>query len=252
MLITCLKYRHVNFTNMLRSVKNLNVRHAACASWKKNVPNPVQYRNRKPRLARIDFPRMDVESRRLGSSARLKKSTTDYRERKLAQIPTACRGYGITQNARRCEREFCEAPGRPLNDVRSARRVRITVTASPNGKEARVVSVAFLDQDVEGPLATWNDRKTGRPVTEDFPANQVFECVFRCPDIFTKGFSVERGHAFVPKTVGSDFVPGCGDVPHNLRTVLRDPAQHEECAARAVSIESGEQGVDAAPEPART
>jgi hypothetical protein len=38
-LITCLKYRPVNYTNTPRNVKKPSAKPAACANWKKNVPN---------------------------------------------------------------------------------------------------------------------------------------------------------------------------------------------------------------------
>ena len=139
------------------------------------VPKPIQCGNGKSGLAGIDFPGMDVEGRRLTALARFTKCATDYCQWKLAKIPTASGRYGEVENARRRKRKFRDAPADPLNDVRDSRRIGITVSAPANRKEARVVSVSFLDQNIEGPLPTRDDRKTWGAVANNLRADQILQ-----------------------------------------------------------------------------
>ena len=68
-----------------------------------------------------------------------------------------------------------EAPMRPLNEVRDARRIRITVSRSANGEEAGVVCVSLLQKDIECPFPSWDDRKTRGAVADNLCADRVLQ-----------------------------------------------------------------------------
>jgi hypothetical protein len=48
----------------------------------------------------------------------------------------------------------------------------------------------------------------------------------------------------------ANLMTGGGDREHDIRPVLCEPPKNEERAARSVPFETGQQGVDAAPDPA--
>ncbi len=106
--------------------------------------------------------------------------------------------------------------------------------------------MAFLDQHIECPFPTRNNRKTGRPVTDYFCADDVFEGLLGRTHVFTEGFMVKRSHAFVPEAMGRDFMTRRSNSEHDFGTVFCYPPKDEESAPRVVLVQEAEQRVDAA------
>src|SRR4051794_13638445 len=104
--------------------------------------------------------------------------------------------------------------------MRNTRRVRITVTAPANREQAGVVPVTFLQQYIECPLPSGNDRKTRSTIPDDLRANQVFERLLGGAHVLAKSSVVERGYALMRKTVGGDLMSGRGDSDDHFRPVL--------------------------------
>ena len=135
----------------------------------------VQLRDRQARLPRIDFPGMDVERCRLTAFAGFAKCATYHRQRELAKVPSSRRRHRVAEDFRRRQRKLRELTPRPLNDVRSSLRRRIAVATAPNRKETGVVAVTSLDQGIERPFPSRNDRKAWCAIAKYARSRDVFQ-----------------------------------------------------------------------------
>src|SRR6266446_3345506 len=147
---------------------------------------------------------MDVERCRLAAVGRFLKCAVDHSVRKLAEVATAGRRHGISKNAGCRQRKFGEATMLSLDDVGHTSRGWISISASANRKEARVIAVAFIDQNIKGPLTSWNDREVRRAIADNRRPDQIFERRFGRTDILAKGSPIERRNALVPEAVRTD------------------------------------------------
>src|ERR1051326_1946394 len=102
------------------------------------------------------------------------------------------------------------------------------VSAASNGKQARIVAVAFFEQDVERPLAAADDREAWRSVADDGNAGLVLEDRLGCPNRFTELNRSELRDSLGSPSMRCDLVARCDEVSNELRFAFRDPSEREE------------------------
>ncbi len=113
---------------------------------------------------------MEVQGRRDVSAFVVHEGGPNEPVREQTEIGATAGGQVVTRHAQRRGRHLQEAARIQLQPVRIPLAPRIAVAAPPDGKETRVVAVAFLDQDLQGPLEPGDDREAGRPESRDgFP-----------------------------------------------------------------------------------
>src|SRR4030088_1929531 len=99
---------------------------------------------------------MDVKGCGLTPIRRFAKRATNYGIGKLSEIATTGGGQLIRKNPRRRQRKLSENPAVTPDEMRHPTRARISVPAPTDREEARVIAITFLDQNIEGPLASRN------------------------------------------------------------------------------------------------
>src|SRR5207247_10449154 len=104
-------------------------------------------------------------------------------------------------------------------------------------KQARVVPVAFLDQDVERPLPAGDDGETRGAKPEHGRASQAFEHALSPPYRIAKRRRRLRRDAGMIPAVGRHFMPRPTDLAHEVRVSLRHPAEDEKGPPRPVARE---------------
>jgi len=112
-----------------------------------------------------------------------------------------------------------------------------------NGKNARVVAIAFLDEDIEGPEAGLDDRVAGRAVPDHRCANEVFDRSLCVPDVLPKLLRRQHEHELMVITMRCHFVARGRDLTHERRKALSDPAENEERRAHARAREKLQQPI---------
>src|SRR4051812_26404343 len=95
-----------------------------------------------------------------------------------------------------------------LEEVRIALAVQVTVADPSNGKQTRVVEVAFFDECFEGPFASAQNREAGRSIPEHGRPDDVFENALRITDGFAKLLSSQFRDALVTVAMRRDLMPG--------------------------------------------
>ena len=135
-------------------------------------------------------------------------------------------------------------PAGPMNEMRNRWRLRISVAGAVNGEEARVVTKALFDENVECPLGARRDREVRRAKAPHGRTGMLLENRLRDAHVFAKLLRRERVHAAMPMPVRRDLVSGIDDAPHQERMALGDPSEREKGRARVMSREQLEQDAD--------
>src|SRR5262245_36018269 len=91
------------------------------------------------------------------------------------EIATATDGKVHAGDAYRRRRQLDKGTGRASKDVGVALGIGNAVSVVVNREDARIVLVAFFNEDVERPQARGHDRKAWRAKTGDGAADGVFE-----------------------------------------------------------------------------
>src|SRR5688500_2715209 len=104
---------------------------------------------------------MHVEHRRLAAAAMLKKGAPGQRQREVPQVSAAGSRNPQRPEPDGSKRQLEQGARGTLDQVRARRRGGITVVGAANRKEAGVIAVALLHQDIEGPLASRPNREAG-------------------------------------------------------------------------------------------
>src|SRR5262245_56113035 len=204
---------------------------------------------RHARLARIEFPRMEVEDRR-PSFELVHPLDQPARDRigHEPEIAAAAGGPVALEEARRADWHLEQVLALTM---REARRIRNAVVVVLDGVDARAVPIARLRDAVVGPTVRAVDREARRPIAEHLRAGDVLQDALREHDVSEERVAVELVRLLVGVAVARDLVAGCGDAPHEPRKALSDPAQREERRARVGVGEELQDEVDIALYPAR-
>src|SRR5882672_8149164 len=142
-------------------------------------------RHRRPRLAWIELPRMQVEHHGLlFPGVHALHAPTHERERREPEEAAAANGKIHAENPRRADGELDEA-GRSVspNLVREPWSVRIAVPVVEDRVLARVVPETLLEQDLMRPRLRAADREVGRAVPDDRVADEILEGRFGPADV---------------------------------------------------------------------
>src|SRR5207237_3935572 len=102
-----------------------------------------------------------------------------------------------------------------------------SVSIAVHGEEARVVAIAFLPQDLQGPFAATHYGEVRRTITDDSPARYVLESALRATNGFTELVSIQGSNALVVRAVRRNLVTGLRDLLHQLRSAFRYPTENE-------------------------
>src|SRR5436189_3612032 len=110
-------------------------------------------------LRGIDLPGMDVERARRPAALTLAQRGADETAGEQPKKRATRRGEPHTR-ASQCGRgNLCDAAGGTLDPVGVSASGRVAVTGTSHRKEAGIVPVAFLDQDIERPFPALHDRE---------------------------------------------------------------------------------------------
>src|SRR5262245_28350900 len=109
-----------------------------------------------------------------------------------------------------------------------------------DGEDARIVREAEIDQDIERPQRSRDDRVTGGAKADDRAADQVFQQAARAYDVGAKVRRFQLIDEPVCEAVAGDLVAAAHDLGHQMWPALRHPAQHEEGRGYAVLVEEVE------------
>src|SRR3989442_9439994 len=194
-------------------------------------------RNRETRLARVKFPRMDVEGSRNAPALALLKGGTGHDIRKETEVGPASRWQVHPAPAERARRHLRDPADRTLEPVIVGAPACVTVPRSPNGKKARVVAMPFLDEDVERPLPTTHNRKARRPIAEHHDARQVLQQALGASHRVPKLQRAELRERRMVPAVRRDLMARTRDPLHHLGMSLPNPAEDEEGSSGLVAGE---------------
>src|SRR3989442_13976546 len=111
------------------------------------MPRASEPRHVEARLLGIELPRVDVERARNAPALAVAQGRAHHPIREQTEIPTASRRNGRAPPPQRGRGHLSEPTRRTLEPVRVPATVRIAVPRAAYRKQARVVPVAFLDQD---------------------------------------------------------------------------------------------------------
>src|SRR4051812_29552687 len=95
---------------------------------------------------------MDVERGRHAASFSGGKGELRQAVGEKAEVGATAGGHESGRGAQRGRRKFVQVAGRTLQDVRIAVAAGVSIPGAKDRKEAGVIAVAFLDEDVERPL----------------------------------------------------------------------------------------------------
>src|SRR5690242_5510918 len=172
------------------------------------------------------------------------KRIVDDRERKLTEISAASGGDAEWPPRRRRDGELGEHAAQTASQMRHRGRAAPAIPWPPDGEDARVVPIAFFDQDVECEARAGSNREARGPIPRHPVSGDVLEQRFRRSDLLAKLHGFERGDPAMRPPVRGNLVAGLGNAPHEPTVPLRDPAKDEEGALRLVLSEEVEQAID--------
>jgi hypothetical protein len=140
-------------------------------------------------LIRIDLPGMQIKNRRPALQT-IYAADAPPRPfvREDTEISSACDRKIQRPEPGRRRRRLDESPARTLEQVGMARRERDAVPIVPNRKDARVVAISLLDQDVQSPEGFRRDRIARRAIAEDLTCGRALQQVLCAPHVFAECF----------------------------------------------------------------
>ena len=204
-----------------------------------------------PGLVYINLPRMDVKYGRSTSLRVVAEGSANDAKGKLPEVASAGGRGPESEDMSNGHRQLKQTAGIPDDDVRHHSGSGVAVTSwAPNRKQAGVVTVAFLQQDIESPFQPRKNREGRSPKAKDRFAAGILQGVLRLPHVLPKLIPSHRGNPAMPEPVRGDFVTGSGNPPHQLGETTCHPSQREERAIRAVPSQEVEQHIGVSLHPA--
>src|SRR5262249_42436650 len=143
---------------------------------------------RKRRLVRIKFPRVEIEDRHARRLLfRLPDRGTHHRGREEPEVSPAGRGQVEPAEAECRGGEFEKAVPVPVDQERESRGVRDAVAVVTHREDGRVVAESFLREHINCPRRFADDAKRRRAVADDRSAAGLLERVLRLAHVFAEG-----------------------------------------------------------------
>lgn len=180
-----------------------------------------------PRLVRVDFPRMKVEDARL--PVRLIDVAHAPTPKDVGQQPEVSASatrqvssrdvHGRNGNLQQCRRV--------LWPEGKTRRIGHAIKVVMDRVDARAVGEAAVLQHLERPEIAGTDGIAGGAVAQNFSSADVFQQRLGTPHIVTELGWILLGDADMRHAMTGQLVPLGDDAAHQLRKLLRYPAQGE-------------------------
>ena len=182
-----------------------------------------------PRLPGVDFPRVDVEDKLLLLPVHPAQRPACEAVRKQPEVsPTCDRDLDPAVTQYRNRELYQPTAAWRGQDMRPGLGVRNPVTVVAHREYARIVTEAFLAEDVERPQRPASDRVGGGAITYHGFLAKVLEQrlgVMRLSPELLGCLCIDQP---VAHAVRGDFMTGCGNLVHDLRVLARDPAENKE------------------------
>src|SRR5690348_13808882 len=173
---------------------------------------------------------MNVKCPRNASPLEIQQRRARERTWKDAEICTAGCWKTCAEHASGRRWNFEQSALGPREPVGVGIGLRVPIAVgTPNGEKARVVLVAFLDQDVQSPLTSDDNRKTRSPVTKHWSAHEILEDILGATDRLAEFRRRLLRRAPVIRSVRCDLVPCFCERAHHPRVSLRYPPENEAC-----------------------
>src|SRR5947208_4942114 len=188
-------------------------------------------------LVGIDLPWMDIERARHVPALALPQCRAYHTVRQKPEVAAARRGEPHAAPAQRRRGNLREPAGGTLDKIWIRPPRWISVSGTPDWKQARVVAVPFLEQDIEGPLPTRHDRETRRTKSHDRDAGDVLELPLRAAHGAAELRRSQLRHPRVIPAVGRNLMPRTGNRSNQVPVALGDPADDKARGARVMPRE---------------
>src|SRR5262245_9846996 len=117
---------------------------------------------------------------------------------------------------------------------------RLVRKLTPARRDAGIVGVTFVGQDIERPQIVGPKPAVGHAVSENERTRGAFEGLARLRQVVAQFTGRHAANAAVVVTLAGNLMAALGDLADQLRELIADPAEDEERRLDAVAIEQVE------------